>query len=338
MHVLSVSSLKGGVGKTTVSLGLASAAFTRGLRTLVVDLDPQHDASAGLGAIGVYRETCAEVLENPKHNIVHRAIVASTWSMLHPGVMDVMVGSEKVRALDTPNPTARDVWKLEEALYRVEQDYDLVIIDTPPSLNALTRTAWVASDRVLVVSEPAMFSVVAAYRAVSAIKEMQQKLNPRVSTAGVVVNRYIEGNPEHEFRLGELKEVFDNGLMQPYFQDIPQVQQAQGAGRPIHLWPGEVAKSIADGFDHTLNQVLASFTMQPDLSSSSIASESRLNRFKKVMRGSGLESVIEFESPVDHMAANQAAIDKIIQIQKGEEAIVIDTPQYVYVPGGKKRY
>jgi MinD-like ATPase involved in chromosome partitioning or flagellar assembly len=259
--------------------------------------------------------------------------------MLHPGVMDVMVGSEKVRALDTPNPTARDVWKLEEALYRVEQDYDLVIIDTPPSLNALTRTAWVASDRVLVVSEPAMFSVVAAYRAVSAIKEMQEKLNPRVSTAGIVVNRYLEGNPEHEFRLGELKEVFANGLMQPYFNDIPQVQQAQGAGRPIHLWPGEVAKGIADGFDHILNQVVASFTLKPDNNlNSNAAAESRFNRFKKVMRGSGLESVIQLESPIDQMAANQAAIDKIIEIQQSEEAIVIDTPQYVYVPGGKKRY
>ncbi|MFM5904008.1 MAG: ParA family protein, partial [Microbacteriaceae bacterium] len=52
MHVLSVSSLKGGVGKTTVALGMASAAYARGLRTLVVDLDPPCDATTGLGAIG----------------------------------------------------------------------------------------------------------------------------------------------------------------------------------------------------------------------------------------------------------------------------------------------
>lgn len=334
MHVLSVSSLKGGVGKTTVSLGLASAAFTRGLKTLVVDLDPQHDASSGLGAIGVYRETCAEVLENPKHNVVHRAIVASSWSLLHPGVMDVMVGSEKIRSLDTPNPSVRELWKLEEALYRVEEDYDLVIIDTPPSLNALTRTAWAASDRVLVVSEPAMFSVVASYRAVSAIKEMQAKLNPRVSTAGVVVNRYLEGNQEHEFRLGELKEVFGNGLIQPYFDDIPQVQQAQGAGRPIHLWPGDVAQRIATSFDHVLNQVIASFNLNQPVEQQ--PSTSRFSRFKKVMRGSGLESVIKFESAEEKISGNQETINKIIELQSSEEAITIETPTYVYVPGGKK--
>lgn len=334
MHVLSVSSLKGGVGKTTVSLGLASAAFTRGLKTLVVDLDPQHDASSGLGAIGVYRETCAEVLENPKHNIVHRAIVSSSWALLHPGVMDVMVGSEKIRALDTPNPSVRDLWKLEEALYRVESDYDLVIIDTPPSLNALTRTAWAASDRVLVVSEPAMFSVVASYRAVSAIKEMQAKLNPRVATAGVVVNRYLEGNQEHEFRLGELKEVFGNGLLQPYFEDIPQVQQAQGAGRPIHLWPGDVAQRIASSFDHVLNQVIASFNLHQPAEPQQTTS--RFSRFKKVMRGSGLESVIKFESDEDKISGNQDAINRIIEMQNTEEAIKIETPTYVYVPGGRK--
>ncbi|MEN9753264.1 MAG: hypothetical protein RL670_955, partial [Actinomycetota bacterium] len=99
---------------------------------------------------------------------------------------------------------------------------------------------------------------------------------------------------------------------------------------------GDVAKGIADSFDHTLNQVIASFTMKQE--STTPASESRASRFKKVMRGSGLESVIEFSTPVDHMAANQAAIDRIIEMQKTEEAIVIDTPQYVYVPGGRKRY
>jgi MinD-like ATPase involved in chromosome partitioning or flagellar assembly len=254
--------------------------------------------------------------------------------MLHPGVMNVMVGSEKTRELDTPNPSIRDLWKLEEALFRVEDEYDLVIIDTPPSLNALTRSAWAASDRVLVVSEPAMFSVVASYRAVSAIKETQARLNPRVATAGVVVNRYIQGNPEHEFRLGELTEVFGPGLFKPYFEDIPQVQQAQGAGRPIHLWPGEVAQRIADSFDHVLNQVIASFSLTPAIGFT--GKETRSGRVRKIRRGSGLDSVIQFESATDKLASNQEAIDRIIAMQSSEDAINIDAPQYVYVPGGKK--
>ncbi|MEY4980955.1 MAG: hypothetical protein RL174_293, partial [Actinomycetota bacterium] len=95
-----MSSLKGGVGKTTVALGIASAAFSRGLRTLVVDLDPQCDASTGLGAFGEFRETCAEVLENPKHSIVLRAIVSSSWTKARPGNIDVMIGSPRTISFD----------------------------------------------------------------------------------------------------------------------------------------------------------------------------------------------------------------------------------------------
>ena len=77
MHVLSVSSLKGGVGKTTVTLGLASAAFARGVRTLVVDLDPQSDVSTGMDIQVAGRLNVSDVLGNPKEKVVRQAITSS---------------------------------------------------------------------------------------------------------------------------------------------------------------------------------------------------------------------------------------------------------------------
>ena len=145
MHVLSVSSLKGGVGKTTVALGLASAAFSRGLRTLVVDLDPQSDVSTGLDVNPEGYANIAAVLEKPKS--IRSAIAASGWSQHHEGSIDLLIGSPSAINFDGPHPSIREIWKLEEALAVVESDYDLVIIDCAPSLNALTRTAWAASDR-----------------------------------------------------------------------------------------------------------------------------------------------------------------------------------------------
>ncbi len=167
MHVLSVSSLKGGVGKTTVALGLASAALNKGLNTLIIDLDPQCDATSGLAAVNEFGASVAEVLQNPKLPAIRRAIVSSSWQ--RGSKMDVMVGSPRSLLLDNPAPTVADVWKLEEVLTQIEEDYDLVIIDTPPSINALTRTAWVASDRVIIVTEPSLYSVIAADRARKAI-------------------------------------------------------------------------------------------------------------------------------------------------------------------------
>jgi len=262
VHVLSVSSLKGGVGKTTVALGLASAAFARGLRTLVVDLDPQCDATTGLGAIGDFRETSADVLQSPRHNVVHRSIVSSSWAKVHSGNIDVMIGSPRVLMFDTPQPTLKDVWKLEEALARVEKQYDLVIIDTPPSINGLTRTAWVSSDRVLVVTEPSFFSVVASDRAMKALDEIARHINKRLKPVGVLVNRFQPQSQEHQFRLNELGEMFGSALLPVRLEERAAMQQAQGAARPIHAWPGETAADLAKQFDSVLDLVWASFNNQ----------------------------------------------------------------------------
>ena len=257
MHVLSVSSLKGGVGKTTVALGLASAALNKGVNTLVIDLDPQCDATSGLAAPADMAASIAEVLQNPKLPILRKALVASPWS--RESKIDVLVGSPRSLLLDNPAPTVSDVWKLEEILALIEDEYELVIIDTPPSINALTRTAWVASDRVILVTEPALYSVIAADRARRAIAEISAKLSPRLSLYGFVVNRLRAQSHEHEFRLRELREMFGDQLLQPYFEERAAVQQSTGAARPIHSWPAEGAAEVAKGFDWLLAGLMADF-------------------------------------------------------------------------------
>lgn len=257
MHVLSVSSLKGGVGKTTIALGLASSALNKGLNTLFVDLDPQSDATTGLAAESEYGESCADVLQNPKLSTVRRAIVPSRWQQNHQTKIHVMVGSTRSLLVDNPQPTIGELWRLEEALSLIEKEYDLVIIDTPPSLNALTRTAWVASDRVLLVSEPSFYSVVAADRAARAINEISAKLTPRLDLYGIAVNRLRNGSKEHEFRLNEMKEMFGDLVLNPYFEERATLQQATGAATPIHSWPTDAAHQIASSFDWILNGALA---------------------------------------------------------------------------------
>ncbi len=293
MHVLSVSSLKGGVGKTTVTLGLASAAFARGLRTLVVDLDPQCDASTGLGAIGDFPETVADVLKKPRHNVVLQSIVPSTWGKVQSGHIDVMIGSPKALEFDVPTPTVKDVWKLEEALTRVENDYDLVLIDTPPSMNGLTRTAWMASDRVLVVSEPSIFSVVAAERAIRSIEALRRDLSPRLNSVGVLINRHRPLSREHEFRIQELHELLGSSVLTVRLEEKSTVQQAQGAARPIHTWPGEGAAAISQKFDEILDVIQESF-VEKDIKRSR-AKAVKFARFRKMMRGQKLEGPIAEE-------------------------------------------
>lgn len=294
MHVLSVSSLKGGVGKTTVALGLASAAFSRGLRTLVIDLDTQCDATTGLGAIGEFSETCADVLQSPRHNVVHRAIVASSWSKNQTGVIDVMVGSPRSQAHDNPYPTISEVWRLEIALTRVEKNYDLVIIDTPPSINGLTRTAWVASDRVLIVSEPSLFSVVATDRTIHAVDELRKGLTPRLDTLGILVNRLKPSAPENEFRVQELRERYGDFVLPVQIEERSAMQQATGAARPIHAWPGESAHAVAQEFDEVLDFAMESFAKAAKRRPT--RSERKIQRVTRVMRGQTLDEVLKLEA------------------------------------------
>jgi cellulose biosynthesis protein BcsQ len=283
MHVLSVSSLKGGVGKTTVALGLASAALNRGINTLVIDLDPQCDATSGLAAPSDQGYSVAEVLQTGKAQTLRRAIVPSAW--FRDTKMDVLVGSPRSLLLDNPAPTVDDVWKLEQVLVGLEDEYDLVIVDTPPSINALTRTAWVASDRVILVTEPALYSVIAADRARKAILEISAKLSPRLELLGVVVNRFRPQSHEHDYRIKELKEIFGDQLLMPYFEERAAVQQATGAARPIHSWPAEGAAEIARGFDWLLAGAISEMEQAGE-------NRSRVGVVDRSMRGSALDEII----------------------------------------------
>ncbi len=290
MHVLSVSSLKGGVGKTTVALGLASASLSRGLRTLVVDLDPQSDATTALGATRELKLSCAEVLKLPKHANVVRAIVSSDWESPSAGKMDLLPGSPKVVEFDSPTPTKRDLWRLEEALSRVETDYDLVIVDTPPSLNGLTQLAWTASDRVLIVAEPSIFSVLAADRAMRAITAISKQTAGRLKPLGVLVNRYIPASKEHQFRLAELEQLFGADLLSVAIEEHSAVQQAQGAARPIHSWPGEVAGNTAKSFELVLDQMFQSHSA--DTSKRSSKRSTKVLKGAKIRRGA-IQTVLD---------------------------------------------
>lgn len=261
MHTVAVLSLKGGVGKTTVALGLASAALRRGIRTLVVDLDPQCNSTATLEPAET-EATLFDVLQDPTPETVRAAIAPSGWG---EGI-DVLVGAEEVEGLNHPDPGTSKLTKLESALATVaeqlEQDdelpYQLVLLDCPPSLGQLTRSALVAADRALLVTEPTMFAVSGVQRAFEAVQAEREEHNPDLQPLGVVVNRVRPRSHEHQFRIEELREIFGPLVMPVALPDRLAVQQAQGACMPIHLWNTPGAREVALAFNLLLARVLRS--------------------------------------------------------------------------------
>jgi chromosome partitioning protein len=262
VQVVSISSLKGGVGKTSVTTGLASAALAAGVRTLVVDLDPHADATTALGVQPADQLDIGRMLKNARRAKLAENVVGSSWTALAqsngsgPAVLDVAVGSAYTGIYDRPDLSRRDLRRLSTVLAGAD-DYQLVLIDCPPSLNGLTRMAWSASDKVALVAEPGLFSVAGTERTMRAIQLFRQEFAPNLSPAGIIANRVRSGSSEHSYRLAEMESMFGELLLSPRIPEQANWQQIQGAAHPVHHWPGDSAKSAAALFDDLLANLMS---------------------------------------------------------------------------------
>ncbi|MBM3686131.1 MAG: ParA family protein [Actinobacteria bacterium] len=255
-HVISISvlSLKGGVGKTSVALGLAGAAAKRGLAALVIDLDPQGNATSILQARHG-RSHAAAVLAHPTIEVLQGAITKTAWTFKE-GRVDV-VGSD-------PELIRYDAWtgkrgfapKLARAMRRLE-GYDVVIIDCPPSLGALTREALAASDLAVVVTTPSYFGAQGAERAIDEIKEIRATVNPGLRFAGIIVNRLREKTEEHRYRKRELIAIHGPGaILKPAVPERVALQQAESTGEPISAVKSAGARDVAKVFDKQMARLI----------------------------------------------------------------------------------
>lgn len=261
MRTVAVLSLKGGVGKTSVVLGLAGAAMIRGVRTLVVDLDPQGNATSALEPEET-DATLADVLADPSEHTLSRAIAPSAWD----DAIDVLVGSEEVEVHNRPDPDATRLRQLARALAMVDKladsdssdtpPYRLVLLDCPPSLGQLTRSALVAADRALLVTEPTLFSVAGVQRAFEAVHAERAQHNPDLQPLGVVVNRVRSHLVEHEYRIRELREIFGPLVLPIQLPDRSAVQHAQGACVPVQRWGTPGAREVSLAYQTLLARVL----------------------------------------------------------------------------------
>jgi chromosome partitioning protein len=262
MRTVAVLGLKGGVGKTSIVLGLAGAALQRKIRTLVVDLDPQGNCTGTLEP-GETKSTLADVLADPKRSVLRNAIAPSAWGE----GLDVLVGGEEAEAHNRPDPDPTELGRLDHALSKLDAmagnpPYRLVLLDCPPSLGQLTRSALVAADRALLVTEPTIYAVAGVQRAFEAVAHQRER-NPDLHTLGVVVNRVRARSSEHNYRINELREIFGSLVLPTVLPDRSAVQHAQGAGFPIQRWGTPGARDVTVALDVLLARILRTGQPRP---------------------------------------------------------------------------
>ncbi|MDF0532264.1 AAA family ATPase [Tsukamurella sp. 8F] len=235
---LAVANEKGGVGKTATTTGLASAIAELGLDVLVVDMDPQGNATSGLG-LDVTDDmlTTYDLMRATVRGRAAEAIQATPWEHV-----DVIPASKNLS--DTQADGANDlIFRLDIAFEGVDLSaYALVLIDCPPTLGKLLYAPLCAADGVIVVAEPTIDGV----RGVSDIEEtianVKRRANPRLELTTIVISR-ARHNGEHDFRAGELRAAYGDTVARTVIPDYATRQDAHSAHTPIHQMRG--GKSIA---------------------------------------------------------------------------------------------
>ncbi|MEI6361754.1 MAG: ParA family protein [Actinomycetes bacterium] len=250
MTVVAVLSMKGGVGKTTVTLGLASAAWSRDLTALVIDLDPQANATMAIDVTDPVFTT-SDVLADARPGVAQDAIVESGWGS---GVS--VIASE--RALEHRNVAAgrNSALRLRTSLATTPRQYDIVLIDCPPSLGELTRNALSVADRAVIVTEPNHFALHGAAEALEAVDVIAAATNPGLRAATVVINRLRPDDREHALHVDQLRTAHGTLVFEHTLPECSGVPLSQRANSPLHAWNSPGSREVADLFDDLLDALL----------------------------------------------------------------------------------
>jgi len=239
-RIVAVANQKGGVGKTTTAINLATALAAAGHRVLVIDLDAQGNASTGLGI-----ERKARALTSYELILGEAELESAVVTTDIPGLF-VIPASQDLAGADLEF-TARErrEFLLSRAIRSRVGDYDEVLVDCPPSLNLLTINALVAADSVLVPLQCEFYALEGLSQLMRTIERVQRALNPRLELQGVVLTMYDQRNNLCDLVAADVRGHLGAKVFDTMIPRNVRIAEAPSHGKPVLIYDHGCAGSQA---------------------------------------------------------------------------------------------
>lgn len=249
-RILSVANQKGGVGKTTTAVNLAASLADAGRRVLLVDIDPQANASAGLG---VRPPNGARTTYDALAGLVPiRDLVVATQlqSLFLVPASRHLAGAE----VELVSAERRE-FRLREALRPSAADYDFVLLDCPPSLGLLTINALVASDAVIIPLQCEYYALEGLGQLLHTIRTVKRSFNPSLDIQGIALTMFDTRNNLSHQVAEEVKRHFQGKVFQSVIPRNVRLSEAPSHGQPVLLYDPRSAG--AQGYLNLARELLA---------------------------------------------------------------------------------